>query len=99
MDSIYYIGLDVHKKTIAYCIKRSDGKLIRQGTVKAERKALLEWLSGLPGSSQGTGFISERVVSYLCHAQPAEALEKWKSLTELKRLTSRAEFPCSRGCY
>ncbi|MGV1099031.1 hypothetical protein ACUUL3_06415 [Thiovibrio sp. JS02] len=25
MESIYYIGLDVHKKTIAYCIKTANG--------------------------------------------------------------------------
>ena len=50
MDSIYYIGLDIHKKTIAYCVKRSDGVLVKQGVVPAERKALLEWLSGLPGN-------------------------------------------------
>ena len=49
MDSIYYIGLDIHKRTIAYCVKRSDGVLIRQGAVSAERKALLEWVSALPG--------------------------------------------------
>jgi len=26
MSTIYYIGLDIHKKVIAYCIKRIDGK-------------------------------------------------------------------------
>ena len=44
MSAIYYIGLDIHKKTIAYCIKRVDGLLVRQGTVAAERKALSKWL-------------------------------------------------------
>lgn len=33
MNAIYYIGLDIHKKTIVYCIKRIDGTLVRQGTV------------------------------------------------------------------
>ena len=28
MESIYYIGLDVHKKTIAYCIKTVTGKML-----------------------------------------------------------------------
>jgi len=27
MESIYYIGLDVHKKTIAYCIKTVRGEI------------------------------------------------------------------------
>ena len=30
MNAIYYIGLDIHKKTIAYCIKKVDGTLVRQ---------------------------------------------------------------------
>ena len=38
MNAIYYIGLDIHKKTIAYCVKKVDGTLVRQGTVNAERK-------------------------------------------------------------
>jgi hypothetical protein len=33
--TIYSIGLDIHKKTIAYCIKRIDGQLIAQGEVAA----------------------------------------------------------------
>lgn len=40
MNAIYYIGLDIHKKVIAYCIKKIDGTLVRQGVVAAERKAL-----------------------------------------------------------
>ncbi len=43
MNAIYYIGLDIHKKTIAYCIKKVDGTIVRQGTVAAERKALSRW--------------------------------------------------------
>ena len=53
MNAIYYIGLDIHKKTIAYCIKRIDGALVCQGTVSAERKALNKWLAELPGTWYG----------------------------------------------
>jgi len=38
MNPIYYIGLDSHKETIAYYVKKVDGTLVRQGTVCAERK-------------------------------------------------------------
>ncbi|MDD2852200.1 MAG: hypothetical protein PHY09_09935 [Desulfuromonadaceae bacterium] len=50
MNAIYYIGLDIHKKTISYCIKKVDRTLVRQGTVCAERKALHQWQFELPGS-------------------------------------------------
>lgn len=46
-DSLYYIGLDVHKKTIAYCIKLADGTLVSRGTIKARRAALSEWATSL----------------------------------------------------
>lgn len=53
MSAIYYIGLDIHKKTIAYCIKRIDGFLVCQGVVAAKRKALQKWLTELPGPWYG----------------------------------------------
>ncbi len=46
-DVLHYIGLDVHKKTIAYCIKLADGTIVGRGTVKATRAALLEWANSL----------------------------------------------------
>jgi hypothetical protein len=48
MNAICYIGLDIHKKTIAYCIKQVDGVVVSHGTVAAQRKALNGWLSEFP---------------------------------------------------
>lgn len=53
MERVYYVGLDIHKKTISYCIKLYDGKIVRHGEIAAERKALQQWLSDLPGSWKG----------------------------------------------
>ena len=30
---MYYIGLDVHKKTISYCVKDASGQVQREGTI------------------------------------------------------------------
>ena len=49
MDRLYYIGLDIHKKVIAYCIKSLDGHLIDQGKIGADRQSLGVWLKSLPG--------------------------------------------------
>lgn len=49
MSILYYVGLDIHKKLIAYCIKTVDGRLVAQGEVAANRKSLGEWANGLPG--------------------------------------------------
>jgi len=34
---MYYIGLDVHKKTISYCVKDASGQVHRAGKVNFER--------------------------------------------------------------
>lgn len=45
----YYIGLNVHKKIIAYCIKTQDGEIFREGTVASIRATLHDWAEELPG--------------------------------------------------
>ena len=49
MNGYYYIGLDIHKKVIAYCIKALDGSVIDQGTIVADRQSLGAWMKGLSG--------------------------------------------------
>jgi len=49
MKGYYYVGLDVHKKVIAYCVKRSDGRIVDEGTVRATRGALGAWAAGMGG--------------------------------------------------
>ena len=45
---MYYIGLDVHKKTISYCVKDVSGQVHRQGTIGATRNELDAWVKTLP---------------------------------------------------
>ena len=45
---MYYIGLDVHKKTISYCVKHVGGEVRAEGVVNATRVALDGWLKTLP---------------------------------------------------
>jgi hypothetical protein len=45
--SMYYIGLDIHKKIIAFCIKTANGDLVVNGTLSATRNVLSEWIAGL----------------------------------------------------
>jgi len=32
MQSMYYIGLDVHKRTISYCVKEVSGRIYAEGS-------------------------------------------------------------------
>jgi len=45
---MYYIGLDVHKKTISYCVKDASNQVHREGTVGATRPELDRWIQTLP---------------------------------------------------
>jgi transposase len=45
---MYYIGLDVHKKTISYCVKDVSGHVHGEGTVNATRMDLDCWMKTLP---------------------------------------------------
>ena len=38
MQNMYYIGLDVHKRTISYCVKDGGGKIHAEGTKLTERR-------------------------------------------------------------
>ena len=48
MTSMHFIGLDIHKKTISYCVKDVSGKVLSEGTVPATRVQLNEWMKNLP---------------------------------------------------
>ncbi len=45
---MYYIGLDVHKKTISFCMKDGSGQIHRQKTIRATRNELDTWMGTLP---------------------------------------------------
>lgn len=46
--SMNYVGLDVHKKSVSFCVKLANGKIVQEGTVKATRPALTAWAQALP---------------------------------------------------
>src|SRR6516162_1964267 len=48
MEPMYYIGLDVHKQKISYCVKDSSGKLFAEGWIPATHHDLDCWMAALP---------------------------------------------------
>ena len=103
MNAIYYIGLDIHKKTIAYCIKRIDGELIRQGTISAERKALQQWQSELPGPWYGaieatifTGWVYDFLKPYAVDLKVAHPA-MLKAITAAKKKNDRRDSVARPG--
>jgi len=48
MEPMYYIGLDVHKRKISYCVKDGAGKVYSEGSLAATRLDLDVWMKTLP---------------------------------------------------
>src|ERR1700684_1368153 len=48
MQPMYYIGLDVHKRKISYCVKDGSGRMHAEGSISATRLELDHWMRSLP---------------------------------------------------
>lgn len=71
--SMAYVGLDVHKKTISYCVKRQDGRIVEEGELEARRSVLTDWARRLPkpwtGAMEATLFTGWVYDHLLPHAK------------------------------
>jgi transposase len=43
MNVNHYIGFDVHKKTVSYCVKIADGRIVEEGKLRATHDTLRQW--------------------------------------------------------
>ncbi|HVO79618.1 MAG TPA: IS110 family transposase [Terriglobales bacterium] len=43
MNICHYIGFDVHKKSISYCVKTADGTIVEEGKLRATHQVLRQW--------------------------------------------------------
>jgi transposase len=97
MEIYYYIGMDIHKKTIAYCIKLQDGMIMKQGVVPAERTALRQWVLELPdpwiGAMEATMFTGWVYDFLKPHASSLKVAhpEMLKAITAAKKKNDRGD--------
>jgi transposase len=82
---------------IAYCIKAIDGRLIGEGMIEASRRAVDEWVDGLPGPWIGameatifTGWIYDHLAQYAVELKVAHP-EMLKAITAAKKKNDRAD--------
>lgn len=58
----HFVGLDVHKQVIAYCVKTASGEIVKEGKIRACRAELDQWIKTLPtpwvGGMEATMFSS-----------------------------------------
>ncbi len=48
MNVNHYIGFDVHKKSISYCVKTVDGRIVEESKLRATHDALRQWAGKRP---------------------------------------------------
>jgi transposase len=97
MSAHYFIGLDIHKKMIAYCIKSLDGRLIDQGMVPADRASLSAWVQRLSrpwiGAMEATiftGWVYDFLAPHALALKVAHP-EMLKAITAAKKKNDRAD--------
>lgn len=53
MNVSHYIGFDVHKKSVSFCVKTADGKVVEEGKVASTRQSLTQWALKRPAPWHG----------------------------------------------
>jgi transposase len=78
---MYYIGLDVHKKTISYCVKDAAGHVHREGKIGSTRRELDAWVVTLPSprtiameATIFTGWIYDHLLPHAAQVKVAHPL-------------------------
>ena len=81
-EPYHYIGLDIHKRTIAFCAKRSDGEIIDAGTFGASRESIAKWAAerttpwiGGMEATLFTGFVYDVLTPYAVEIQVGHPLQ------------------------
>jgi transposase len=78
----HYIGLDIHKRTVAFCAKRPDGRTVDAGTFRAHRDCIQQWAEARTtpwiGGMEATlfsGFIYDVLTPYALDIQVGHPLQ------------------------
>ena len=94
---MYYVGLDVHRKSIAFCIKRADGAIEREGNLAARGPDLSDWARGLPqpwsGAMEATLFsdwVYDHLQEYVASLQMGHPARMRAIATAKKKTESAA---------
>ena len=70
MNSVKYIGMDVHKEAISIAVLNSSGRLVMECIIETKASTILQFVHGLSGSLHVTFeliLIDKRVAEMLLH--------------------------------
>ena len=97
MNTMHYIGFDIHKKTIAFCEKEIDGTIIEQDTIPSTRNGLRVWASqrtcswiGAMEATMFTGWIYDFLLPHATELKVAHPA-MLKAITAAKNKNDRSD--------
>lgn len=95
---MYYIGFDIHKKTISYCVKDAAGHVYQEGKIGSTRHELDAWIKILPQprmiameATIFTGWIYDRLLPHAEKVKVAHPLMR-RAIAAAKRFPLRAQI-------
>ena len=96
-ETMYYIGLDVHKKTISYCVKDVAGRVFQEGKIGSTRCELDAWVRMMPQprtiameATIFTGWIYDHLLPYAEKVKVAHPL-MLRAIAAAKRKNDRID--------
>ena len=102
MEPMYYIGLDVHKRTISYCVKDGNGAIFAKGTIPPTRFDPDRWMRELPQpwsaameATMFTGWIYDHLKPHAAALKVAHPL----MLRAIAAAKKKNERPSTRCAY
>jgi len=97
MNSMHYIGFDIHKKVISFCEKLIDGTIVDLGVISATRKSLDHWATertapwiGAMEATLFTGWIYDHLLPHAEELKVAHP-EMLKAITASKKKNDAAD--------
>jgi transposase len=94
---VYYVGLDVHKKNVAYCVKRLSGEVVARGQAPSRREDLRRWAESMGNPWIGaieatmfTGWIYDTLKPYALELKVANPF-KLDAIAKAKKKEDRLD--------
>jgi len=114
MNTMHYIGFDIHKKVISFCEKKIDGEIVDQGMINATRDDLTafvkgrkqEWIGAME-ATLFTGWIYDYLLPYalelkVAHPEMLKAItasKKKNDATDAEKITDLLRCDLLPECY
>jgi transposase len=104
MTSMNFIGLDIPKKTISYCVKDAAGAVLAEGTIPSTRQSLDDWIRTLHQpwtvameATMFTGWIYDHLLAHAAAVKVAHPL-MLRAIAASKKKTDRIDASKIADC-